>query len=81
MRRESRAAEATQWLMQLETFKTFSPFSRVFYRLVCRWLQGETKADRRLQTALILLLRIEIRRHQAVQEIARAGNPLTPNSW
>ena len=73
MRRESRAAEATQWLMQLETFKTFSPFSRVFYRLVCRWLQGETKADRRLQTALILLLRIEIRRHQAVQEIARAG--------
>ena len=73
MGRESRASEASQWLMQLETYNTFSPFSRVFYRLICGWLHGETEADRQLQSALILLLRIEIRRHHSVQQIAGDG--------
>ena len=73
MNRANRAAEASQWLMQLETYNTFSPFSRVFYRLICGWLRGESETERRLQSALVLLVRLEVRRHQAVQEIAEGG--------
>jgi len=67
-RRESDHRSAMrESLAQLDGFTTVSSFLRAFYALVFRWIE-ETDAELgELQTAFNLLLRIEVRHHEALE--------------
>jgi len=70
---EEQGAEIRDLLARLHDYATLSDFSRVFYRLIWDWVKKSGEGERALQTALVLLLRTEVRRHGAVRRIAKKG--------
>lgn len=59
-------------LVQLEQFPTVSPFLRSFYGLLLDWIEESRDDLAEIQTAFTLLLRIEVRHHEAVAELVDA---------
>jgi len=60
-------------LRRLESYRTVSPFSRMFYRLIYEWLPPSGGEGPDLRRAFQLFLRNEVRRHNAVMQMIRQG--------
>ena len=62
-------------LGQLGDFATVSPFLRTFYGLVLDWVEQIDEHPSEIETAFALMLRIEVRHHEAIGQIADAEPP------
>jgi len=60
-------------LRRLESYRTVSRFSRMFYRLIYEWLPPSGEEGAALRRAFQLFLRNEVRRHNAVMQMIRQG--------
>ena len=63
-----------QSLAQLDQFPTVSPFLRNFYGLLCEWIEESHEDGDEVLTAFALLLRIEVRHHEALGGILDTGS-------
>ncbi|MEW6360133.1 MAG: hypothetical protein AB1696_27605 [Planctomycetota bacterium] len=60
-------------LRELQEFETFSPFCRVFYDLVDKWIARADRERLALSEIFVDFLDIELRRHEAIRKLSRSG--------
>jgi len=61
-------------LRELQEYETFSPFCRVFYDLIDKWIARAKEEKLALASVFVEFLDIELRRHRAIQELSRSGS-------
>ncbi|NOZ23071.1 MAG: hypothetical protein GXP25_18515 [Planctomycetes bacterium] len=60
-------------LRSLQEFETFSPFCRVFYDLIDKWIAQAEHERFALSEVFVDFLDVELRRHQAIRKLSCSG--------
>lgn len=61
-------------LRELREYETFSPFCRVFYDLIDKWIARADAEQLALAAVFSDFLDIEIKRHRSIRELSRSGS-------
>jgi len=65
-------------LRELQEFETFSPFCRIFYDLVDKWIARADNEKRELAEVFMDFLDVELHRHRSIRKLSRSGSITFP---